>query len=56
MAGGVDLQPQAAIGEQLEALENGGPVFDVCLRPQFVLLSPGHCNAWTTEFLKFVQG
>ena len=27
--GGFDLQPQAAIGEQLEALENGGPVLDV---------------------------
>ena len=23
--GGFDLQPQAEIGEQLEALENGGP-------------------------------
>ena len=56
MAGGFDLQPQAAIGEQLEALENSGPILDVCLRPQFVLLSPGHCAAWTTEFLKFVQG
>ena len=50
------MQPQAAIGEQLEALENVGPVIDVCLRPQFVLLSSGHCTGWTTEFLKFVQG
>ena len=56
MAGGVDLKPQPAIGEQMVVLENGSPVLDVCLRPQFVLLSPGHCNAWTTEFLKFVQG
>ena len=56
MAGGFSLQPQAAIGEQLEVMENGVPVLDVCLLPRFVLLSPGHCTAWTTEFLKFVQG
>ena len=55
MAGSFDLQPQAAIGEQLEVLENGVPVLDVCLGPQFVLLSPGHYTAWITQFLKFVH-
>ncbi len=56
MAGDVALQPQAAIGERLEVLENVGPVLDMCLRPHFALLTSGHCTAWTTGFLKFVQG
>jgi hypothetical protein len=29
MAGGFDLQPPGAMGEQLEVLENGDPVLDV---------------------------